>query len=357
MERLKEIETRKSEIKDQLESINDIEEVRALEGEVDALNAEETEIKESQERAEQAEELEKDSSKAKEIEKEEERKMEKYGIESKEYRSAFLKSMMGKELSVEERAIVTSEDVANAIPTTTQNSIFEKVVKKAPMLDEITLLNVKGNVSFLVEGARTDGADHEEGATIADSAINLVKVDLAGTEIVKLVTISETVKTMTVDAFEEWLTDMLSDSIANAIEGKIFTAMEANGTQLAKAVSAETLREAVGTLPAAYDNGAKFYVNKKQFFTEILGLQDNAKNELVTFSNGKYYILGYEVVTSDKATKVTLANAKKFVGNLPQEIQVKSAYNIANNTYSYSGVAMYDGKLAISDSAVVIAGE
>ena len=357
MDRLQKIEIRKNEIKSQLETLNDVAEIRALEEEVDALNAEETEIKESQEREENAKELEKDSSVAKEIEKEEERKMEKYGIESKEYRSAFLKSMMGKELSVEERAIVTSEEVGSAIPTATQNTIFEKVVKKAPMLDEITLLNVKGNVSFLVEGVRTDGADHAEGTAISESEINLVKVDLAGTEIVKLVTISETVKTMTIDAFEEWLTDMLSDSIANAIEGKIFTAMEANGTQLAKAVNAESLREAVGTLPAAYDNGAKFYVNKKQFFTEILGLQDNAKNELVTFSNGKYYILGYEVVTSDKATKVTLANAKKFVGNLPQEIQVKSAYNIANNTYSYSGVAMYDGKLAISDSAVVIAGE
>lgn len=359
MDRLKEIESRKAEIKSKVETLTDIEEIRKLTEEVDALNVEERDLTERETRKQIADGIQNGTIEAKNIDlKKEEIKMEekKFGIETKEFRSAFLKRLMGKELSVEERAIVTAENVEGAIPTSTQNSIFEKVVKKAPMLDEITLLNVKGNVSFAVEGARPDGADHEEGATIAESAINLVKVDLAGTEIVKLVTISETVKTMTIDAFEDWLTDMLADSIANAVESKIFTTLESNGAQLAKAVSADSIREAVGTLPAAYDNGAKWYVNKKQFFTEILALQDAAKNDLVTFANGKYYILGYEVATSDKATKLTLANAKKFVGNLAQQIEIKSAYDINTNTYKYSGVAIYDGKLAISEAAVVIAG-
>ena len=268
MDRLKEIESRKAEIKSKVETLTDIEEIRKLTEEVDALNVEERDLTERETRKQIADGIQNGTIEAKNIDlKKEEIKMEekKFGIETKEFRSAFLKRLMGKELSVEERAIVTAENVEGAIPTSTQNSIFEKVVKKAPMLDEITLLNVKGNVSFAVEGARPDGADHEEGATIAESAINLVKVDLAGTEIVKLVTISETVKTMTIDAFEDWLTDMLADSIANAVESKIFTALESNGAQLAKAVSADSIREAVGTLPAAYDNGAKWYVNKKQF--------------------------------------------------------------------------------------------
>ena len=357
MNRLKEIEIRKSEIKTQLESINDVEEVRALNEEVDALNKEETEIKETQEREETAKELEEDSSVAKEIVKEEERKMEKkYDSSSKEYRSAFLKKLQGKELSTEERAVITSTDVKDAIPTETSNSIFEKVMKKAPMLDEVTLLNVRGNVDFIVETERTDGADHTEGENITDSEIKLVKVSLAGKEIVKKVVISETVKTMTIDAFENWLTDMLSDSIANNIEGKIATEIEANGTKIAKSIDADSIREAAGTLPAFYDGNAKWLVNKKQFFTEILGLQDKAKNDLVTFSNGKYYILGYEVLTSDKATKLSLGDAKRIVANLAQEIQVKSAYDIDNNTYKYAGVAMFDVKLATADAYVVLTG-
>lgn len=358
MDRLKEIESRKTEIKAQIETLTVLEEVRKLNEEVDALLIEERDLKERAKRETIARNIEEGNLETKSLNLMEEKKMEekKYGIESKEYRSAFLKNLMGKELTVEERAVIASANVAGAIPTETQNNIFAKVVEKAPMLDEITLLNVRGNVTFVVEGARTDGVDHKEGEAITESAINLVKVELAGTEIVKLVTISETVKTMTIDAFEEWLTDMLSDSIANAVEGKIFTALEANGTQIAKELNADSIREAVGTLPAAYDKGAKFYVNKRQFFTEVLGLQDKAKHDLVTFANGKYYLLGYEVAMSDKATKLSLANAKKFIGNLPQQIEVKSAYNINNNTYSYSGVAIYDGKLAIAEAAVVITG-
>lgn len=364
MERLKEIEARKAEIKSSIESLNDKEEVRKLTEEVEQLNLEERDLREKEERAEISKKLENGEIEAKEVEIEnkEEKKMEKnFDISSKEYRSAFLKKLQGKELDAEERAVVTSAttegNAGKAIPTETENSIFEKISKKAPLLDEVTLLHVRGNVDFVVEGERTDGADHAEGVDISESGVNLVKVSLAGAEIVKLVTISETVKSMTIDAFEDWLTDMLSDSIANAIEGKIATAVETNGTQLAKAVDADSIREAVGTLPASYDSGAKFLVNKRQFFTEILGLQDKAKNDLVTYANGKYYILGYEVMTSDKATKVTLGNFKKFVANMPQDVQVKSAYNIGNNTYSYSGVAMYDGKVALADAFVVIAGE
>ena len=339
MTRKEEIEARKVEIREEVESTEDIEKVKELEKEVDALNEEETQIEEQEKNEEVAEEMEEKKSAVKEIEREE-RKME----EKKEYRDIYLSKLMGKELNEEERSVLVAND--GAIPTETQNTIFEKIVKKAPMLDEITLLNVKGNVSFYVEGTRTDGADHTEGADITESNVPLIKVDLAGTEIVKLVTISDTVKTMSIPAFEEWLTDMLSDSIANAIESKILTKIETTGTTVDGSLDASGLRSLVAGLPAGYENGAKFYVNKSLFYNNILALQDLSKNELVTRENGKYFILGYEVSISDKANKVSFGNAKKFVGNLAEDINIHTQYNIGNNTYSYSGVAIYDGKVA-----------
>lgn len=339
MTRKEEIEARKVEIREEVESTEDIEKVEELEKEVDALNEEETQIDEQEKDKKTAEEMEEKKSVVKEV-KMEERKMEN----KKEYRDIYLSSLMGKELNEEERSILVAED--GAIPEETQNTIFEKIVKKAPMLDEITLLNVKGNVSFYVEGTRTDGANHTEGEAITESEVPLIKVDLAGTEIVKLVTISDTVKTMSISAFENWLTDMLSDSIANAIESKILTSIEANGTAVSGSLDASALRSLVAGLPAGYENGAKFYVNKAVFYNNILALQDLSKNELVTREGGKYFILGYEVVISDKATKIAFGNAKKFVGNLAEDITIHTQYNIGNNTYSYSGVAIYDGKVA-----------
>lgn len=355
MDRLQEIESRKSEIKSKIESIEELEEIEKLSEEVDALNLEKKEIEEAQEKRKIAKDLEDGKIEAKEIKFEEEIKMNK-GIESKEYRNAFLKNLMGKDLSVEERELITSTQAKDAIPTTTMNTIYEKVVKKAPMLDEITLLNVKGNVDFVVETERTDATDHTEGANIDSDSIKLVKVSLSGKEIVKLVTISETVKTMTIDAFEEWLTSMLADSIANNIESKIAKEIENNGTKIEKDITADVIREAVGTLPSFYDSNAKWLVNKKKFFTEILGLQDKSKHDIVTLSNNKYYILGYEVLTSDKATNLSLGDYSRVVGNLAQEIQIKDAYDIHTNTYNYSGVAMFDVKLATSDAVVVITG-
>lgn len=339
MTRKEEIEARKVEIREEVEATEDIEKVEELEKEVDALNEEETQIEDQEKNEETAEEMEEEKSAVKVIEREE-RKMEN----KKEYRDVYLSNLMGKQLSEEERSILVAED--GAIPTETQNTIFEKVVKKAPMLDEITLLNVKGNVSFYVEGTRTDGADHTEGADITEADVPLIKVDLAGTEIVKLATISDTVRTMSIPAFEGWLTDMLSDSIANAIEAKILDSIETNGTAVSGSLDAAGIRSLVAGLPAGYEAGAKFYVNKSLFYNQILALQDLSKNELVTREGGKYFMLGYEVVISDKAAKVTFGNAKKFVGNLAEEINVHTQYNIGNNTYSYSGVAIYDGKVA-----------
>lgn len=339
MTRKEEIEARKVEIREEVESTEDIEKVKELEKEVDALNEEETQIEEQEKNEEVAEEMEEKKSVVKEIEREE-RKME----EKKEYRDIYLSKLMGKELNEEERSVLVAND--GAIPTETQNTIFEKIVKKAPMLDEITLLNVKGNVSFYVEGTRTDGADHTEGADITESNVPLIKVDLAGTEIVKLATISDTVKTMSIPAFEGWLTDMLADSIANAIEKKILNTIETTGTSVTAGLDASGIRSLVAGLPAGYEAGAKFYVNKSLFYNNILALQDLSKNELVTREGGKYFILGYEVVVSDKATKVTFGNATKFVGNLAEDINIHTQYNIGNNTYSYSGVAIYDGKVA-----------
>lgn len=339
MTRKEEIEARKVEIREEVEAAEDIEKVEELEKEADALNEEEAQIEDQEKDEETAGEMEEEKSAVKVIEREE-RKMEN----KKEYRDVYLSNLMGKQLSEEERSILVAED--GAIPTETQNTIFEKVVKKAPMLDEITLLNVKGNVSFYVEGTRTDGADHTEGADISESDVPLIKVDLAGTEIVKLATISDTVRTMSIPAFEGWLTDMLSDSIANAIESKIFSSIETNGTAVSGSLDAAGIRSLVAGLPAGYEAGAKFYANKSLFYNQILALQDLSKNEVVTREGGKYFMLGYEVVISDKATKVTFGNAKKFVGNLAEEINIHTQYNIGNNTYSYSGVAIYDGKVA-----------
>ena len=124
MTRKEEIEARKVEIREEVESTDDIEKVEELEKEVDALNEEETQIEEQSKNEEVAEEMKEEKSAIKEI-KMEERKMEN----KKEYRDIYLSNLMGKELNEEERSILVAED--GAIPTETQNTIFGESSKKS----------------------------------------------------------------------------------------------------------------------------------------------------------------------------------------------------------------------------------
>ena len=354
MTRLEEIEARKLEIRTEAESTEDLETIEKLNEEVDTLNDEVEEIHEQQEEEAANENVEEVVAAAEEvsIEVEEERKI---GGNKMEYRQVYLKNLKGMELDAEERSVLVAANAA--IPDETQNTIFEKIVKKVPMLDEITLLRTKGDITFYVEGTRTDGADHTEGQSYDDSSVNLIKVQLGGTEIVKKVQISDKVREMSIDSFENWLTDMLADSIANAIEAKIFGAFVTGGTSHNGEISADNIRALVAALPAGYEDGAKFYCNKTIFYNQILKLQDLSKNELVYRDGNTYYMLGYPVKVSDKASNLFFANAKKFVGNLAEEINVKSVYDIDTNTYKYAGIAIYDGKVADATAVQYLAAE
>ena len=137
-----------------------------------------------------------------------------------EYRSAWLKNLRRLPLTdAEKRAYANASGTgAEVVPTQTANEIISKVKKLAPMLNEVTLLHVKGAVKFVVEGTNNDAAIHTENAAITPAADTLTTVTLSGYEIVKLVQISDTVMTMSIAAFESWIVDMLAEAIARKVE-------------------------------------------------------------------------------------------------------------------------------------------
>ena len=88
--------------------------------------------------------------------------------DSPEYRSAWLNRLRGVRLTdAEERAYSNATGAgAELIPTQTANEIISKIREKAPLLAEITLLQVSGNVKFVVEGTTNAAALHTENAAI-----------------------------------------------------------------------------------------------------------------------------------------------------------------------------------------------
>lgn len=290
-----------------------------------------------------------------------------------EYRSAWLKNLRRLPLTdAEKRAYANASGKgAEVVPTQTANEIISKVKKLAPMLNEVTLLHVKGAVKFVVEGTNNDAAIHTENAAITPAADTLTTVTLSGYEIVKLVQISDTVMTMSIAAFESWIVDMLAEAIARKVEDFF---INGTGTSQPKGIdkantwgatnsvtvgasaslTAANIQTLIGLLNAGYDRNAKFVMSKRTLFTDFMPLQDNSKNHIVTVQGNSYFVYGYPVLLSDyvKEHEAFLGDFKKVCANLAESINVKNAYDIDTNSYKYSGIAIFDCQPAIGEAFV-----
>lgn len=293
-----------------------------------------------------------------------------------EYRSAWLKNLRRLPLTdAEKRAYANASGTgAEVVPTQTANEIISKVKKLAPMLNEVTLLHVKGAVKFAVEGTNNDAAIHKENEAITAAADTLTTVTLTGYEIIKLVQISDTVMTMSIAAFESWIVDMLAEAIARKVEDffingtgssqpkgidKANTWGAENSVTVTKAdsLTAANVQKLIGLLNAGYDRNAKFAMSKKTLFTDFMPLQDNSKNHIVTVQGNNYFVYGYPVLLSDyvKEHEAFLGDFKKVCANLAENINVKNAYDIDTNSYKYSGIAIFDCTPAIGEAFVKLA--
>lgn len=387
MNRLQEIEKRLAEIKVELE--NDNADIDALEKEVKELTEERKAIQEKIERRKEimANIVSGEGTIITDfIPNKEERKFENMTkeeiLETPEYRSAFLKKLLGKPLTeAEERAYTSADNSAGAvIPTLTASELFDKMVAIAPMIDEITLLRVAGNVKFAIENVRDAATKHTENAAVTPAGDSLAYVTLAGYEYIKVIRISKTVQTMSINAFENWLTDMLAEDIAVAIENDIINGDGVSGPKgveyAATWVADENLIEyanggspsydnvmdMIAALPLRYHSGAKFLCNSKFLYGKLAKIKDDQKQPILVkdMANGlQFRIMGFPVLLSDKVADGVMyfGNFKKIVGNLAQDVTVESSTQsgFLNNSIDFRGTAIFDCDIALPDAFIKMA--
>lgn len=289
------------------------------------------------------------------------------------YRSAFLKTLQGNPLNeMEKRANeMATTDVAGVIPTMTHERIFNKLKEYAPLLSEVTLLQVAGNVTVAVEGTNNAAAIHAENDLITPATDTMLSISLAGYEIVKLVRISATVSTMAINAFETWLVDILAENIAAKIGEYIIYgdgSGEPKGIDYAQVwadttnavipagatPTAAELVELVGYLKGGYKRRAKFLMNSQTFWGSVVAAQDNSKFKILTDDYSR--ILGYPVLLDDNvaAGDIFFGDFKKVVANLSQNIKVdrSSESGFAYNAIDYRGTAIFDCDIAVDEAFV-----
>ena len=289
-----------------------------------------------------------------------------------EYRSAWLRGLQGNALTDTEKRAMTAAN--SVIPMQTQDMIITKVKEFAPMLDEVQLLNVAGSVRFAVEGTVGDATKHAENTEITSANDTLVTVQLDGYEIVKLLRISATVKTMSINAFEGWLTEQLARKVAEVIENYL---VNGTGVDQPKGVAnaatwedgknavdwagatptVDDVMKVISLLPSRHARGAKFLMNRATFWTFIMPLRDDGKMPIVAGEGaGVYNVFGYPVLLSDfvPTGEIYFGNMRMIIANLADEIKVDSseASGFASNSIDYRGTAIFDCDIADSEAFV-----
>ncbi len=277
-----------------------------------------------------------------------------FGVDTEEYRTAWLKHLQGKDLNDMEQRAYTAAN--GAISVLVVNDIMSVVRDHAPLMERITMVYSGSKITYYVEGTNEAATDHTENATITAANDTMTAVELTPAEIVKLVQVSDAAQQMSVPVFNTWLARMLGEAIARKINEKIITAITNAATSAGTSVDAATVQALLGSVKG---EGVAILCNRKTLYTKLLPIQDNSKSSIVKFegANNAAYVYGVEVLPDDNVADGTVlaGDMSKAVGAMGEDITVRQAYDIDTNSHKYLGVAVFDVKIGINSAFAKIA--
>ena len=295
---------------------------------------------------------------------EEERKMS-YEVNTPEYRDAFLKNLMGKELDAEERAALTS---ANAvIPPEMQNKIYD-LLRENPLIAEIDMMHVPGYVILPKATTVNDAAWVAMGNAATDSADVVGSVALNAKKLIKTIEITADIQAMSIPAFQTWLVNKLVEKLEAAICAAVLNgagsatvpqgvmAAGAGATAKTVAFTIAGLGEVMGALPSAYHRNAVWVMSAATFYGTIMPLAADSNGVLVM--NGiEQRLLGHKVVLDENAAaKIIYGDFKNgYAFNFGSDIEVKAdtSVDFRKGSTVYRGMALCDGAVVQGEAFVV----
>lgn len=310
---------------------------------------------------------------------------------SAEYRSAFYKSLMGKELTAVERgalerayelekrsgAYTTSGNTPVIVPTQTLNEVVKKARTMGGLMAEVRAFNVPAKIAVPVATPASKAVWNTEGADVATDKPTIAQVTFDANEIIKVFSISAKVKAMSIDAFESYLTEELTncvmecvaDSIPNGTGSGQGTGLETGiswveGTNLitTTALTFQNITTAISKLKRGYSKGAKFAMNNATLFNSVYGLMDGNKRPVFvqnTQDDSVGKILGFEVVVDDniKDNEIFFGNFQYYGYNMPNGIAVESSTqsSFRSGKVDYRGMAIADCKPIVDEAFIKLA--
>ena len=295
---------------------------------------------------------------------EEERKMT-YEVNTVEYRDAYLKNLMGLELTTEERAALTS--AASVIPTETQNKIWDKL-RENPLINEIDMLHIPGYVKLPKATTVNDASWLAIGTASTDSADVVDAVTLGAKKLIKTIEIEADIDAMSIPAFQDWLVNKLVEKMEAAICAAVIggagsatvpqgvTANGAGATAKSVAFTVAGLGEVMGALPSAYHRNAVWVMSAATFYGTILPLASDS-NGLLVMNGIEQRLLGHKVVLDENvAAKIVFGDFHDgYAFNFGSDIEIASDKSVEFRKGStvYRSMALCDGAVVQGEAFVV----
>ena len=314
-------------------------------------------------------------------------------FESEEYRSAFFKTMLNQKLTETEKrafslgmeaaekrndAYNTASNSAAVLPTQTLNEIISKARTEGGLLAECRAFNIPTKISVPIGTPSTKAAWHTEAASVDSENVTVAAVSFDGYELMKVFSLSEKAKKMSVAAFESYIVDELTACVMETIDYSAIngsgsgqgTGLETgitwtSGTNYVEVAAANEIGykdvvALVALLKRGYAAGAKMAMNNATLYNVFYGMLDTAKRPIFIAdpkdeSIGK--VLGFPVVIDDNIgdNTVYMGNFSKYFGyNLPEGIVIESSResSFKKGVVDYRAMAIADCKPLVAEAFV-----
>lgn len=287
------------------------------------------------------------------------RKEEKmFGIDTVEYRNAWVKKIIKREMSEEERSALAS--AAAVIPTMTVNAVWDKLVKDAELLGKVDVSQFPTYVRFpkatTVNAATADAV----GASITESSDVVGYVDLVPNEYTKLLTVGADIDHMAIDAIHDWIVNNLVGSIRYAINKDILVgtgtnslkgitvSVNASGTAIPATVTKESILGIMAALNSQYQAGAIWIMTPNMFYNNIMPL--TTMNDYIINDGFQFRLFGHDVVLMSEAlvsSKETIfyGDPQAYKVNIFKALEVKPFETATTTNIQFRGACMADGEL------------
>lgn len=344
---MEDVEKRLSEIKEELSAPEA--DLDALDAEIDALEARKKEIEEAAEKRKET--LEKVAAMGGEPAVKEERDMpEKFGIDSKEYRDAFMAALFSRETE-EQRAILADNSAYGdglSLPVGLDEDIWDQVTTAHPILADVTVIKsgMAIKVTKMTPAAVTKKMDS---AASSEQAFTSAEVVLVGADYHTYVNLSYAEAKMSQGAMEKFLVKEIADALGEALAKDVFARILSDAGNTQKVTATTDMLDDVKGAMALATMAAKpvIYAPATSYYEIVAAVKSGSP-----FNIG--HTVGCDVKLDNAATKVTIVDPAMFVLNVIQETMIESDRDVTNARFVIGGYMRAEGCLRKTRAAAYI---